>query len=159
MHGKWDNCLMASPQRARHARRRARRLPTHVSPTTLAIGGLAAVFALAGVLALRVMNVPAHLRQEGAAGPTADTTRHSAPAAHVRSTKTRAARSDRRADQRHTPTPTATPHPATPQRVAATTAPAPAPSSSSARPSPRPSPSSSSGGPLPLPTLTRSAAG
>src|SRR3954470_14586060 len=149
MHGKWDNCRMPFPQRARHARRRARRLPMHVSPTALAIGGLVGLFALASVLAVHVMNVPAHLRQEGASDPTPGQTRQPLAAAHARSSKPRAAR----AEPRRSPTPT--PTTPSPQRAVPTSPPAPAPTTSSPRPSPRPSPSSSSHRPIPLPTLNR----
>jgi len=156
VHGKWDNYHMASSPRGRHAQPRARLLGVRLSPTTLALAGLVSVFALAGVLAVRVMSVPAHLRQEGAADPPATVTRHAtASAAHARATEARAGRSD----ERRSPTPSPSTTSAAPQAAARTTAPAPATKPSSARPSPHPSPSSSSGGPLPLPTFTRPAHG
>jgi len=142
---------MASSQRARHARRPERRLRPHPSPTALAVGGLAAVFTLASVLALHVMNVPSHLRQEGVAGPVTAPTRHSASTAHPRPSEARAARSA----QRESPTPT--PSTSSRHHLPATTKtaqPTAAPTTSSARPSPHPSPSPSSRPPLPLPTLS-----
>src|SRR3954451_2476490 len=149
---------MASSPRARHARPRARRASLRVlrrpSPTKLAVGGMAAVYARASVLAVHVMSVPAHLRQDGAAGPAVGPTRHSSSASHVRPTEARAARSEQRSDRRADPTPTPTSATPSPQRAASSAPPAPAPQTSSARPSPHPSPSSSSGGPIPLPTLT-----
>src|SRR3954452_9597011 len=84
---------MASSQRARHARRPDRRLRPHPSPTALAVGGLAAVFTLASVLAMHVMNVPSHLRQEGVAGPVTAPTRHSASTPPPRPSEARAPRS------------------------------------------------------------------
>src|SRR5438309_1284678 len=97
---------MASSRRARHARRPERRLRSLTSPTTLALGGLVAVFTLASVLALHVMNVPSHLREEGVAGPAVRPTRHAASTAHARPSTSRATRSQRRPP---TPTPTRTP--------------------------------------------------
>ena len=140
---------MAKGKRGRHAQRASRRLRLSAPPTALAIVGLGIVFLAAGALAVHVLNVPAHLRQEGAAGPAA-APGHRSVAAHVRTSESRAARSQ----QRDSPTPT--PSRTTPAGTASTR-PAPAPKTTSARPSPRPSPSSTRG-PLPLPTLTRPAA-
>src|SRR3954469_16581511 len=146
---------MASSRRARHARRPERRLRPLTSPTRLAVGGLVGVFTLASVLALHVMNVPSHLREEGVAGPAVGATRHSASTAHARATKSRAARSDHRlTTPTTTPTATAPSTAPAPRPSAASSTPAPAPHTSSGRPSPRPSPTSSSHRPLPLPTLS-----
>jgi len=147
---------MASSPRGRHAQPRRRLLGVRLSPTTLAVAGLVGVFALAGVMAVRVMSVPAHLRQEGAGGPSAVATHHATEsAAHARATEARAARSE----ERHSPAPTPSTTSPAAQAATRTTAPAPATTTSSARPSPHPSPSSSSGGPLPLPTFTGPAHG
>ena len=138
---------MAKGKRARHAQRASwlPRLP--VPPTALALVGLAAVFVAAGALAVHILKVPAHLREEGAGAPTVAPSRHSA-AAHVRPPETRAARSEQR--QSPTPTPSTTTATATAKK---SSTPSPSPKTTTARPTPKPSPSSS-GGPLPLPTLT-----
>ncbi|HET7311427.1 MAG TPA: hypothetical protein VFJ17_08890 [Mycobacteriales bacterium] len=138
---------MAHGKRARHAQSAPWRERLPLSPTTLALVSLAAVFIVAGALTLHVLSVPSHLRQEGAGAPS-PTAQHSVAASHVRPLQSRAARTEQRSTS-----PTPSPTTATPAGVTRTS-PTPTPTTTSSRPSPRPSPSSSSSRPLPLPTLT-----
>jgi len=74
---------MALGKRARHAQRAPWRSRLRVPPTALAFAGLAALFVVAGALALHVLNVPSDLRQEHVAGPAA-APGHSTAASRVR---------------------------------------------------------------------------
>lgn len=123
----------------------------------VAAAGIAALFIISGVLAIRVMTVPSHLRAEASAPSGGHPTLRIAKS--TAATTKGAARNDHRASRSDARTPSpaakATTGAVKPVRrdQLSSTSKSPSPTSSP-RPQPKPSPSPSSSGPVPLPTLS-----